>query len=174
MRIFFLCSLVVCIVPVSVVYGWQGQVVKVLDGDSIRVKKGRKIVEIRLYGIDTPEWKQPFGNKAKKFTRAALRGQTVVVKQRDVDRYGRVVALVWSSGKMVNRELVRNGYAWKYSRYCHQQPLCSELGRLEAEARRRRLGLWRGKNPVSPWQWKRENKYAHSRSKTRSYRYPDH
>ena len=146
------------ILPFSTAHAWQGYVVKVLDGDSIRVKKGKEIIEVRLYGIDCPEWKQDYGNRAKQFTRSQLYHKTVEVDPIDIDRYGRTVALVTSSGQLISRELVRKGLAWVYLKYCRKQPLCTELEKLEDAARGQRRGLWKAKNPVSPWQWKRQNR----------------
>jgi endonuclease YncB( thermonuclease family) len=59
-----------------------------------------------------------------------------------------MVALVRKQGGLLNSELVRNGLAWVYPRYCHAQPLCTELELLERGARRQRLGLWREKAPM--------------------------
>ena len=154
-----------CFLLFSDAYCWQGYVVKVLDGDSIKVKKGREVIEIRLYGIDCPEWGQDYGNRAKRFSKRKLQKRTVTVEPKDVDRYGRTVALVSSSGQLINRELVRAGLAWMYPKYCKEQPLCSELKELENRARNRRVGLWRAKDPVSPWQWKRQKKIAEGRSR---------
>lgn len=156
-----------CLLPLSTAYCWQGYVVKVLDGDSLRVKRGKEVIEIRLYGIDCPEWGQDYGNKAKRFTKAKMYKRTVNVEPRDVDRYGRTVALVSSSGRLINRELVRAGLAWMYPKYCKKQPLCSELKKLQNNARKRRMGLWRAKDPVSPWQWKRQQKSSDSRRSSR-------
>jgi len=36
-------------------FAWEGYVTKALDGDSLRVRKGNRVYEIRLYGIDSPE-----------------------------------------------------------------------------------------------------------------------
>ncbi len=156
-----------CFFPLSTAYSWQGYVVKVLDGDSLRVKRGKEVIEIRLYGIDCPEWGQDYGNKAKRYTKAKAYQRTVTVESRDVDRYGRTVALVSSSGRLINRELVRAGLAWMYPKYCKEQPLCSELKKLQNKAKKRRLGLWRAKYPVSPWQWKRQKKSSDSRGRSR-------
>jgi len=156
-----------CFFPLSTAYSWHGYVVKVLDGDSLRVKRGREIIEIRLYGIDCPEWGQDYGNRAKRYTKAKMYKRTVNVEPRDVDRYGRIVALVSSAGRLVNRELVRDGLAWMYPKYCKEQPLCSELKKLENKAKNRRQGLWRAKDPVSPWQWKRQKKASDSRGSSR-------
>ncbi len=154
------------------VLAWQGDVVKVLDGDSIRVRKNNEIIEIRLYGIDCPEWKQDYGNRAKRFTKARLLHKNVGVEPRDVDRYDRIVSLVTHDGHLINRELVANGLAWVYTKYCREEPLCTELHSLEQEARKQRRGLWKDKNAMSPSQWKRKNKGTHSRRHHRNYRYP--
>jgi len=154
MRIIGIVLLVLCGGSFSSTWAWDGYVVKVIDGDSLRVKKGLKIIEIRLYGIDSPEWGQDYGNKAKKVLKIKLYRKRVSVVSKDIDRYGRTVALVSSSSGLVNREMVREGYAWMYPKYCKQQPLCAELKKLQQTARARRLGLWRGQSPVSPWRWK--------------------
>ena len=137
---------------------WEGVVVKVLDGDSIEIKRNGKIYTIRLYGVDTPEYKQAYSNKAKQFTKRLVNRQKVNVVEKDIDRYGRIVALVESSGQLVNRELVREGLAWYYPKYCLAQPLCDELKDLERRAKNEGRGLWRDENPVSPMDWKRQQK----------------
>ena len=113
----------------------EGIVVKVIDGDSIKVLVDGIVKEVRLYGIDTPEYRQPYSNKAKQLTKRLADKQLVTIVTKDIDRYGRTVGVVFSRGKMVNRELVREGLAWFYQRYCLEQPLCGELKSLEAEAR---------------------------------------
>ena len=45
-----------------------GKVIGVADGDTITVLENRTQYKIRLYGIDTPERHQDFGNRAKQFT----------------------------------------------------------------------------------------------------------
>jgi len=139
-------------------HAWHGYVVQVLDGDSIRVQRGRSIIEIRLYGIDCPEWGQPFGDKARRYTREKIYRKTVIVEPRDIDKYDRVVALVSYSGGLLNKELVQEGLAWMYPRYCLEQPLCSELQALENSAATSARGLWKETHPLSPWQWKWKNK----------------
>ncbi len=42
--------------------------VGVSDGDTITVMHNGKGVRIRLHGIDCPEKRQAFGNRAKQFT----------------------------------------------------------------------------------------------------------
>jgi len=150
---------------------WNGYVVKVIDGDSIRVRRDGTVYEIRLYGIDTPEYLQPFGKQAARRTRRKIWKKNVTVEPMDVDRYGRIVALISSDGHLLNRELVDEGTAWVYPKYCKRQPLCRNLKEEEKRARVDRLGLWKEGNPLSPWRWKRLNKkssrrhYRHIRSR---------
>jgi endonuclease YncB( thermonuclease family) len=147
----------------SVAYGWQGKVVKVLDGDSLRVRRGKETVEVRLYGVDCPEWDQDYGAAAKKFTKARLLHKTVNVVPMDIDHYGRTVAVVSSAGKMINKQLVRTGHAWCYRKYCKEKPLCFELKDLEKKAKKQKRGLWRAKKPVAPWKWRKEKKKGKKR-----------
>jgi endonuclease YncB( thermonuclease family) len=152
-------TLLVYLLPlVPAVYGWEGRVVKVIDGDSLRVIRGKKTVELRLYGIDCPEWGQDYGNRAKRYAKSLLNKKEVIVEPVDVDRYNRVVALVTVSDKLVNREMVWAGLAWMYPKYCKKEPLCAELKKIENRARKGRKGLWQAKKPVSPWQWKWQNR----------------
>jgi endonuclease YncB( thermonuclease family) len=44
-------------------------------------------------------------------------------------------------------QLLRSGFAWHYKKYNDSE----YLARLEEEARRNRIGLWRDPNPVPPW-----------------------
>ena len=139
-------------------WGWEGTVVKVLDGDSLQVRQGGRLVELRLYGVDAPEYRQAYSSRAREFTRELLDCRTVTVEEKDVDRYGRTVALVSCQGSLVNRELVRAGLAWRYAKYCRTEPLCSELATLEQEARRARRGLWADPEPVPPWVWRHQKR----------------
>jgi endonuclease YncB( thermonuclease family) len=94
---------------------WTGKVVGVSDGDTIKVLRAGQQVKIRLYGVDTPEKKQAFGQAAKRFTAGMVAGKVVGVDPVDVDRYGRAVGLVVVNGVSLNAELVRGGYAWVLS-----------------------------------------------------------
>lgn len=141
-------------------FAWEGKVVEVIDGDSIRVKNGGIVQTIRLYGIDAPEYDQSYSKDALQLMNALVSRQRVSVEEKDTDAYGRTVALVKSKGKSVNHEVVRLGLAWFYERYCREQPICGELQSLEEKAREKLTGLWQDENPVAPWDWKREQRSA--------------
>ncbi len=118
------------------------------DGDTITVLHNGKGERIRLHGIDCPEKRQAFGNKAKQFTSGLVFGETVTVTVLDVDRYGRTVGeVIIPGGQVLNHELVRAGLAWWYRRYA---PDDGTLAKLEADAKAAKRGLWADPNPVPP------------------------
>jgi len=104
----------------SLCYAWSGKVVSVTDGDTIKVLRNGQQVKIRLYGIDTPEKKQAFGNRAKKATSVLVRNKMVEVEPVTKDRYSRTVALVYHGNVNVNAQLIYDGYAWVYRKYCEE------------------------------------------------------
>ncbi len=160
-RIFILLLAVVFTVNWSIVsafgaHSFYGIVSRVKDGDSIVVKRGRRQYEIRLYGIDAPEYGQPGGKKAFLWLKRNIAGKSVFVRGINRDRYGRLVAFVSSGKECINEKLVRYGLARVYSRYCHKK-ICSRWLRQENEARQKGRGLWRQQDSVAPWIWRRQH-----------------
>ena len=130
---------------------WEGKVVGVSDGDTIKVLKNGIQVKVRLASIDFPEKGQPYGQKAKQFTAEMVAGEVVKVWQTDTDRYGRIVGFVFVGDKNLNKELLSAGLAWHYKKYSRDPA----LAKLEFEARSAKRGLWAERDPVPPWEWRR-------------------
>ena len=137
---------------------YQAKVVGVADGDSLTVLAEGREREIRLYGIDAPERKQAFGQKAKGEMTALCAGKVVEVEELDEDSYGRAVSWVTVNGRSVNETMVFSGYAWVYRTYCRDARRCEGLLRLEAEARDSKRGLWRYGDPMPPWKWRQQRR----------------
>jgi endonuclease YncB( thermonuclease family) len=112
-------------------------------------------VKIRLYGIDTPEKGQPYGQAAGKYLASLIAGAAVRIESVTMDRYWRTVGIVWEREANINQEMVRSGYAWVYRRYCNK-PFCDYWQVLENEAKVEKLGLWKEPNPIPPWVWRRK------------------
>ena len=125
--------------------------VRVVDGDTIRVVEDGREEAVRYIGVDTPETVKPdspvecYGKAASAANRRLVEGEAVrlVGDVEARDRYGRRLAYVYRSRDdlFVNAELVRGGYA---------QPLtvppnvrhAERFRRLAEEARRAGSGLW--------------------------------
>ena len=125
----------------------------VIDGDTIEIQG----VRIRLHGIDAPESSQTCrrdGSDLRCGQQAALAladriGQrTVRCDVRDVDRYGRSVAVCSAGGEDLNAWMVASGLAMAYVKYAR------DYRPQEEEARRRGLGIW-STEFTPPWDWRR-------------------
>lgn len=136
--------------PAGVVCEWV-TVVRVVDGDTIRVRIDGAEEPVRYIGIDTPETagspqgEEPFGPEATDYHRQLLGGGPVCL-ERDVsnrDRFGRLLRYAWlEDGTMVNELLVEAGLARVVTfppdvRYIEGRLLPAQ--RTAAEARR---GIW--------------------------------
>jgi endonuclease YncB( thermonuclease family) len=134
-------------------YDLSGKVVKVADGDTITILDAdQQQHKIRLHGIDTPEYKQPYGRSAKKALADLVAGDGVGIDVKDTDRYGRTVGVVHKGSANINLQMVRSGYAWWYKKYA---PFDDDLRLAEQQARANKLGLWAELNPVPPWEWRK-------------------
>ncbi|CAM9382202.1 Endonuclease [Escherichia coli] len=140
---------------------FQGNVIRVLDGDTIEVKTlPAKIVvyevpiRVRLINIDAPEKKQPFGRWSTNQLKTLLAGQSVTVSYTQTDRYGRIIGRVFTTnGTDASRFMVQSGAAWVYERYNADESLPA----LQREAQEQKRGLWADSNPVPPWEWRHKN-----------------
>lgn len=150
------------------------------DGDSFKcAQTSGKVVTLRLYGIDAPEAKQPYGQASRKKLVELLSRRTLDAQTMDTDRYGRTVAIVRIvdvartvgtarstegpankalNEAVVNEAMVRAGLAWVYDQYCADEDICADLRQAEAEARRGKRGLWAQTDPTPPWVWRRQHK----------------
>lgn len=138
---------------VSEVHSFSAHLHYVADGDSFVVRKNGSELSIRLWGIDAPEFDQPFSQASKNTLKDLLSGKYMQITPKDIDKYGRIVAVVTVGNMTVNSALVASGSAWVHDYYC-KEPICASWYKLEEKARNDKSGLWRGKNVIEPWVWK--------------------
>lgn len=128
----------------------QAQVVRVIDGDTIKVSIDGQVYTVRYIGIDTPETVHPdepvewMGPEASAANEELVGGRTVYLEKdvSETDQYGRLLRYVYlADGTFVNAELVRMGYAQvsTFPPDVRYQDLFLELQREAREAER---GLW--------------------------------
>lgn len=129
-------------------------VVDVHDGDTVRLQDGQRV---RLWGIDAPELKQPYGIQSRDHLRKLCQGKVVTLKTHGEDKYGRTLAVVLVAGRNCNESLLQAGLAWWYRKYT---PGEKRYEALEAEAHRKRVGLWAARSWMPPWEWRHRPRKA--------------
>ena len=144
----------------------QCKVVGVTDGDTIKcLTNDKKQIKVRLFQIDAPESGQAYGQKAKQALSDMIFNKTVTIDAVKKDRYKRTLGTIWltlsyNSNQLdysdalllVNYEMIRQGYAWHYP-FDKKNP---EYIQIEKEAKKAKRGLWADKNPIPPWEYRKQ------------------
>jgi micrococcal nuclease len=127
-------------------------VVRVVDGDTVRIDLNGVEEAARLIGLNTPETVAPnrpvecFGTEASARAHELLDNQIMYFETDDTqdtrDRYGRVLGYLWSEdGRLFNMQMIAEGYAYEYTydaAYKYQSQFKAAQRDAEAESR----GLW--------------------------------
>ena len=103
------------------------KVIRVIDGDTVKIDYNGKATNVRLIGVDTPETVHPnkpveaYGKEASNFTKNLLHGEFVYLRfdAEKTDKYDRLLAYLYRvpDGLFVNLEIVRQGYGHAYTRF---------------------------------------------------------
>ncbi|MGE5704540.1 MAG: thermonuclease family protein [Clostridia bacterium] len=129
----------------------KAEVIKAVDGDTIKVKLGGKETTVRFLLVDTPETKhpklgeQPFGKEASQFVKALLEKKTVELEQ-DVtpgpDKYGRMLFYVYVDGKSVQEMLLEKGLARVAYVYVPNVKYVDKYRAIQEKAQKAGVGIW--------------------------------
>lgn len=129
-----------------------GQVVAVVDGDTIDVATEGGIVRVRLIGIDTPEIgrggavNECYAEEARTFLDELIYGQEVQLivdaTQADVDKYGRLLRHVHAGDVDAAEAAITAGagYEYTYNTPYERQGRYRDAERAAAETG---AGMWR-------------------------------
>ena len=139
-------------------------IAKVVDGDTIYINN----FKIRLSGIDAPESyykgksqvcnsiesgeKIFCGDISKKALKDKINNQFIVCIPVNKDKYNRIIAECFIEQESISSYMVRNGYAFDYTKY--------SKGKYQSDqnfAKEKKLGLWTMKFEY-PWSWRKMNK----------------
>ena len=102
-----------------IVTAWPLAAQTISDGDTL--KQGG--ITYRLWGIDAPELAQtcpdgwPAGRLGATRLQALTAGRSIVCQEEDRDRFRRTVAICRASGEEPGAILVREGFAWAFTRF---------------------------------------------------------
>lgn len=127
------------------------ELVKTIDGDTIKVRYNGQEENVRYLLIDTPETnhprlgKQPFGDQAKERNRELVNSGELSI-EFDIgdrtDKYGRLLAYVYVDGKSVQETLLREGLARVGYVYPPNTRHLTPFEEAEAEAKKKKIGIW--------------------------------
>ena len=132
-----------------------GTVTKISDGDTIHLTtQEQTVLKVRLYGIDAPETDkissrtgqvnipgQPYGYESHKALENKIMGKQVKVDILEIDKYRRMVGMIWLNDRNINLEMVGEGYAEAFIEYL-KEPYKSEFLKAEQEAKSAKKGIW--------------------------------
>lgn len=130
----------------------SAMVIRVIDGDNAVVRVDSDEVMIHLLGIDAPDMnfgdqqaREYWSTQARNYLLERMENKPITLKldpRQMRDQFGRLLVYAYlSDTDNVNMSMVRDGYAYADRRVNH--PLAGQFEAAEAEARRRRRGLWR-------------------------------
>lgn len=142
--------------------------IKCVDGDTAKFERNNKVFTLRFLAVNTPETKSPkkgvefYGKEASNYTCNRLEKAKNIEIEYDNksdrnDRYGRNLGWVFLDDKLLQKDLVENGYAkveYLYGKYKYVE----ELKELETKAKKAKKGLWQKESSSSTTTKKSKNK----------------
>jgi micrococcal nuclease len=126
------------------------KIVKVIDGDTIKVDVDGKEETVRFLLVDTPETVhptkpvQPFGKEASQFTKDLLNSSDVELELGvgERDKYGRLLAYVYADGKSVQELLLEKGLARVAYVFEPNTKYIDEYREIQTKAQKQAIGIW--------------------------------
>jgi len=123
----------------------RARVIKVYDGDTIKIILNKKIEKVRLIGIDCPERDEKGFWQALNFTKRMVMHKNVIIEydKEKRDKYGRLLAYVFlEDGRFLNEEILREGHA-RAILILPNSKYKERLKKAELEARKNKKGIWK-------------------------------
>lgn len=98
------------------IHDFSGRVTQTVDGDTFRINS--RSVSIRIWGLDAPETDEAGGAAATAALARLISGQDLRCRQRDIDRYGRIVGqCMLPNGRDITAAMIASGTAREYCRF---------------------------------------------------------
>lgn len=143
------------------------KVIHIVDGDTFDATDGHITFRVRVAGMDAPESKQKFGERATSKLRELIAGKDIVIQPvgRGVDRYNRILGQVFVAGKDLSLIMIEQGYAFYYRPQCQNYPQNKRLYqydpqayvKAEAEAKSKHLVIWSDGSSMLPCQFRKDH-----------------
>lgn len=140
-------------------------VVRVYDGDSLKVRGQGVELMVRLVGIDAPETAgrgrpgQPYGQRSAGYLRELVINEKVRLKSYGMDHYNRQLAELFLDGDNINLKMVQSGMAERYQGRPAKGLDIGPYRKAESRAKAQNQGIWQqGDGYISPRQWRKRHR----------------
>lgn len=136
--------------------------IRVIDGDTIILKKKTTTLRVRLANIDAPESSQkalsgePIGKWSTFYLKELILNKSVEFESLSKDIYGRQIGLVYLNKININLKLVSSGYAIYY-----EKQTSGFYRGAQYRARINRRGFWKTQGLLNPSLYRRHKKTSH-------------
>ncbi|WOV83378.1 thermonuclease family protein [Sporosarcina jeotgali] len=127
------------------------ELVKTIDGDTIKIMYEGKETNVRYLLIDTPEThhprlgKQPFGEEAKRRNQELMNSGKLEIEfdiGQKYDKYDRLLAYIYIDGESVQEKLLSEGLARVAYVYPPNTRHLDEYEKVQKEAKKKGIGIW--------------------------------
>ncbi|MEK5037541.1 thermonuclease family protein [Sporosarcina sp. FSL K6-3457] len=127
------------------------ELVKTIDGDTIKIKYEGKEQNVRYLLIDTPETnhaqlgKQPFGQQAKDRNTQLMNSGKLEIEfdiGEQVDKYGRLLAYIYIDGVSIQEKLLEEGLARVGYVYPPNTRHLDAFEKAQEKAKKAGIGIW--------------------------------
>lgn len=127
------------------------ELIKTIDGDTIKIKYEGKEQNVRYLLIDTPETshprlgKQPFGEKAKERNQELLNSGKLEIEfdiGEKYDKYNRLLAYIYIDGESVQEKLLEEGLARVAYVYPPNTRHLDAYEKAQERAKKAGIGIW--------------------------------
>lgn len=112
------------------------KVLEVLDGDTLLLDGKTRL---RLRQLDAPEPENCYGQEAKDYLESLVKDKKIVVKEKIIDQEGRAMALVYLGRKLINLQMLQQGFARYHSDQTSQTQNLKLAGQ---DAKEKHLGVY--------------------------------
>ena len=140
------------LIPLNVFAKEEVTLSKCVDGDTAKLVVKNKVRTVRFLAVDTPESVhpkkkvEPYGKEASSYTCKKLENAKTIEIEYDnnstkTDKYDRILAWIFVDDELLQKDLVRNGYAkvaYLYGDYKYTDILKDE----ENIAKNKKLRIW--------------------------------
>lgn len=147
---------------------YEVKIIKVVDGDTLHVLQGKRILKVRLSKLDSPEKGQPFvgssadaGDFALRCAKAAIKNHgRLILRIEKQDIYGRLLGDI----EGLSLKLIESGCSglYPYAGFSSRHEKSIYL-QAYAKARSGRVGLWNEGGYQLPKAWRKSHQHFRKR-----------